>query len=439
MGPRAHSGQAMVLVLAFIASLVALMAVVFSVGQVVNDKIRLLDASDAAVLGAAQWEARSLNYQSYLNRAILANEVAIGQLVSLRSWSAYMATTTLNASRVARFIPPLAAPIQAVARGWAVVDRGIQSSAPPLEANISRWNVQMLARMQAAAHVQAPIVAADVARQIAHDNEPRAELAASSRLMQARNGNAWLGAFTRRYQRGGGDLRRFAQLVADSRDGFTAWRSGDLLPGGSPVQVSRRGGTDLIGEYSWRGVDTLSAHVNLLVATQEIPIGWGAAENHLRPVGARGEHGGSLRRNRLASQRATRALMPRNTYRGLPEIRDISRPQRRDERTLVYSLALRLPADRIPTADQLTMPSGLMLHDGSRIGLAPAFARQAMHALSSAEVYFQRPQAREDRREEYPSLFSPYWQARLASPPRTDRALALVDRGLTMDPFMVAP
>lgn len=438
MARRTHSGQAMVVMLAFAASLVAVFAVVFSVGQTVNDKMKLLNASDAAVLSAAQWQARSLNYQAYLNRAIVANEVAIAQLVSLRSWSAYIATSTRNASRVANFIPPLAPAMRAIAQGWAVVDSGIQRSAVPLESGISRWNVDMLNSMQELAHVQAPIAAANLVSQVMRDNEPRAVLANSSRLLQARNGNAWVNRLTRQYQRGGGDLARFSQLLAASRDGFTAQRSGDLLPAGSPAQVSRRGGTDLIGEYSWRGVDTLSAHMDLLITDIEVPLGWGAAESRRRPVSGRGTHGGSLQRNPRASRQATRALAPGQGYRGLPEIRDVSQPQRRDERSLVYSLALRIPGNEVPTADRLIMPSGLMLADGSHASLAPAFAGQSLHALASAVVRFERPQARQDRREEYPSLFSPYWQARLAATPLSDQALTLADRGLTVDPFMAA-
>ncbi|MGC4027973.1 MAG: hypothetical protein QM696_03740 [Steroidobacteraceae bacterium] len=436
MGSRAHSGQAMVVMLAFAASLAATFAIVFSAGQTVNDKMKLLNASDAAVLAAAQWQARSLNYQAYLNRAIVANEVAIAQLVSLRSWSAYVATTTRNAARVTTVVPPLAAAMRAVERGWAVVDRGIQSGAPPLEGGLSGWNVEVLTRMQALAHVQAPIVAADLAAQVVRDNEPRALLAAASRALQARNGNTWLNRFTQAYRRGGGDLARFSALLASSRDGFSAQRSGDLLPSGSPLQVSRRGGTDLIGEYSWRGVDTLSTHLNLLITDAETPLGWGAAENRLRPVAGRGTHGGSLRRNPRASRLATRALAPRQGYRGLPEIRDVSQPQRRDVRTLVYSLALRIPGNEVPTADRLLMPQGLALPDGSTLSVAPALAAQSLHALASALVRFERPEPRHDGREEYASLFSPYWQARLTATPLTDQALTLADRGLAVDPFV---
>ncbi|MCW5573857.1 MAG: hypothetical protein KIT37_12610, partial [Steroidobacteraceae bacterium] len=40
-----------------------------------------------------------------------------------------------------------------------------------------------------------------------------------------------------------------------------------------------------------------------------------------------------------------------------------------------------------------------------------------MLALSSARVFHERPVRRADGRRELGSLYSPYWQARLATPP----------------------
>jgi hypothetical protein len=69
----------------------------------------------------------------------------------------------------------------------------------------------------------------------------------------------------------------------------------------------------------------------------------------------------------------------------------------------------------------------------------PQLAGDALHALGSAEVYFQRPAARSDRREEYPSLFNPYWQARLTATTAAERNLTAVARGLAVDPYGVLP
>lgn len=435
---RSHSGQASVLLVALVASLVACFAVSYSAGQLVNDKMRLVNAADAAAYSAAVWEARSLNFQSYMNRAIVANEVALAQLVSLRSWSRYMTTATGNGARVAQYIPPLAGPIRALAQGWRAVDTTLQSTLPAMEASLSLWNVAVLANAQSVAHQQAPIVAADLVSEVARRNEPRAQVTNATRLLEMRNAAEWQNRFTDRYRRGGGDLRRFSTLLMDSRDGFTRSRRASLS--GLPlIDIARRGGTDLIAENTWRGVDTLSVHFNLLLSSVELPIGWGAAEQQHVPVARRGEHGGSLSRNPSASRLALRALRPNRAYSGLPEIRDIVTPSRRDDRRLRYAVALSMPAGAISTADRLLMPEGIRSPDGTRHSLAPDLSADAIHALGTAEIYFRRPESRADGRREYPSLFNPYWHVRLVEPSAAERTLTASARGLAVDPFAVGP
>jgi hypothetical protein len=436
---RSHSGQASILLIALVGSMVACFAVAYSVGQLVNDKMRLVNAADAAAYSAATWEARSLNFQSYMNRAIVANEVALAQLVSLRSWSRYVATATGNGARVAQYIPPLSGPIRALAQGWRSVDATLQTTLPGMEASLSSWNVAVLANAESVAHQQAAIVAADLVGEVARRNEPRAQVTQATRLLEARNAVQWQNSFTDKYRRGGGDLRRLSTLLMDSRDGFTRSRRADLPVPLPLVDISRRGGTDLIAENTWRGVDTLSAHLNLLLTSVEVPIGWGAAEQQRVPVAQRGAHGGSLSRNPAASRLALRALRPSRGYSGLPEIRDIITPSRRDDRTLRYAVALSLPATSIATANRLLMPAGLQSPDGTIHSLAPDLAGNALHALGAAEVYFQRPQPRSDGRREYPSLFNPYWHARMVEVSGTERALTARPRGLTIDPFSVSP
>jgi hypothetical protein len=436
---RPHSGQALVVMLAFMAVLSAAFIVVFNAGQVVNDKIKLTNAADAAAYSAALWEARSLNYQAYLNRAIIANEVATAQLVSLRSWSQFVGRMTTNADRITRYIPPLATPMRALAQGWGLVNTGVQAALPPLETSLSLWNTSALVTAQAVAHQQALLVAADLVAQVSHANEPRAEVSTATRLLQARNGDIWQHRFTQQYQRGSGDLRRFTQLLSDSRDGFTRSRRNDLPITVPLLRMPRRGGTDLLGEYSWRGLDTLSLHLDLPFNHVETPLGWGAAEQRRHVVNQRGEHGGSWRTNPRASRRAMRENRLFQQYQGVPQIRDVVNPRQPGARSLVYSVALAMPAERIATADRLFMPRGLQTIDGSTESVAPQLAGGALHALGSAEVYFQRPAERRDGREEYPSLFSPYWQTRLTETTATERALTAPARGLGIDPFGSLP
>lgn len=435
---RSHAGQALIMMLAFLSVMLGGMVLVFNTGQVVNDKIRLTTATDAAAYSAAQWQARSLNYQAYLNRAMVANEVAIAQLVSLRSWSRYVNTVTTNVDRVTRYVPYLGPAMQALERGWDAVDRAISTGLPPLERGLSVWNAQVLASAQSVAHQQAPLAAADLVGQVLAANDARARLSDATRLLQVQNARLWQHRYTQRYERGGGDLRRYTRLLGDSRDGFTRYRSDDLFDVGL-ISLARRGGTDLIGEYAWRGVDTLSLHIDYVLDHDEIPLGWGAAEQRRRVQRGRGEHGGSLRRNPSASRRALRALRPAEGYQGVPQIRDVVNPASQGPRPLVYSVAALLPGESVRTLDRLLAGAGLFAPGGEVETVAPDYAEGALHALASAEVYFQRPVERADRRREYPSLFNPYWQARLVPVSASIRQLAAPFRGLTVDPFALLP
>jgi Flp pilus assembly protein TadG len=437
MHRRSHSGQALVVMLAFMAVLSGAFVMVFNVGQVVNDKIKLTNAADAAAYSAALWEARSLNYQAYLNRAIVANEVATAQLVSLRSWSQYIGRLTTNADRITRYIPPLAAPMRALAQGWGRVNSGVQQALPPLESALSLWNTRSLAVAQAVAHQQALLAAEDLVRQVSTANEPRAQVSDATRILQVRNGEIWQHRFTERSQRGSNDLSRFARLLMDSRDGFTRSRRNDLPITLPLLSIPRRGGTDLLGEYSWRGLDTLSIHLDLPLNHVETPVGWGAAEQRRRVVNLRGDHGGSLRRNPRASRRAMRDIRIAQGYQGLPEIRDVVNTGRPGTRTLAYSVALQMPSSAILTADRLFLPAGLATFEAGTEPVAPQLSAGALHAIGSAELYFQRPAERADGREEYPSLFNPYWQARLTVTSAAERQLTAASRGLGVDPFGV--
>ena len=84
-----QGGQTIVFFLAMVAACCCMLAFVYNVGQVTNRKEEAINAADAAALSGALVEARMLNFQAYTNRAMVANEVAIAQLVSLDSFVRY--------------------------------------------------------------------------------------------------------------------------------------------------------------------------------------------------------------------------------------------------------------------------------------------------------------------------------------------------------------
>ncbi|MFA7656371.1 pilus assembly protein TadG-related protein [Acidithiobacillus thiooxidans] len=87
--PRQESGQAAIFALLLIPTAIAAMLLVFNTGQLTANKLRVQNAADAAAFSAMELQARQMNIDAYLNRAMLANEVAIGQAVAILSWSRY--------------------------------------------------------------------------------------------------------------------------------------------------------------------------------------------------------------------------------------------------------------------------------------------------------------------------------------------------------------
>jgi hypothetical protein len=109
-------GQALAVLLPLLAVLVAALWWVLETGEAAAEKQRLRNTADAAALSAAVWQAKVLNFDAYMNRAIVANEAVIAQSVSLRGWSSYMDHLLPRASLVTSAVPYLGTAMLALQR-----------------------------------------------------------------------------------------------------------------------------------------------------------------------------------------------------------------------------------------------------------------------------------------------------------------------------------
>jgi hypothetical protein len=82
-----ENGQAVVFVLAFLGIIMLSMVFLFKSGRLTTEKMQLQNGADSAAYNASTLEARAMNFTAYTNRAMVANEVAIGQMVGLLSWA----------------------------------------------------------------------------------------------------------------------------------------------------------------------------------------------------------------------------------------------------------------------------------------------------------------------------------------------------------------
>jgi hypothetical protein len=424
-------------VLGLAAALVGALLLSYSAGERSADKRRLIDAADAAAFGGAVWQARTLNFQAYANRAIVANEVALAQAVSLRSWSAYFGRTLVNFQSVAQHVPYLGAAVSAASGVWASVDEVVQPSMRAAELVSIAVN-GMLANAQPAVHAFGLAAAESVARASIGAAGPGAGPSAAMPALLARNAASW-NALTTTYA--GAQRSRLRTVLLDGRDGFTRERNARFAPAvvNLLVRLEKRGGTDLIGFDTWRGLDTLALHQRrgLLFGRfrESLPVGWGAAQDAWRPAAQRAHHGGTWQTNPGTSRRAdaTLAAQTLRAYAGVPAVRDVQRPDVRDEREVRYVVEA-TARTRDPVADARGLDVATLAGPQRDLGWRPDDPANDVHALAAAVVRFERPEGRADRRREYANLYNPYWQARLAATSAADRALATAARGRP-DPY----
>ena len=422
---RSSRGQALAVLLPLLVVLSAALIYVFDSGQAVAEKQRLVNAADAAALSAATWQARTLNFESYMSRAVIANEAAIAQSVSLRSWSAYMARLLPDAAAVTRFIPLLNAATLALERFWVAFDQTLQPGLSSLEGLLGLVDHD-LAAAQRLADLFALEAVPEAVRATLAANDPRYRVSPGGELLLARWMAEWI-RFTSLY--GGAFRWRQGDLLNRSLDGFTTARGVTLSPllVGALVRFEKRGGTELIDFETWRGLDTFSLHTVGLSLTgrrsERLPLAWGGAEAG-RFAPRRGSYGGSTRTNPRATRLAYLFTRRSQAYRGLPSLRDLSVAQR--ERLAVPQLVVRatLSAEELSLARRSLSIASLVDLRGREYQTDAPQSTPALFAVAAAEARFVRTEARADGARELPSLFSPYWRARLMPVPRVEAALA---------------
>ncbi|MBM3406737.1 MAG: hypothetical protein FJY25_05325 [Betaproteobacteria bacterium] len=433
---RRQSGQALVLALLITIVGVFLMLAVFSSGRALTAKQSLNDAADAAALSAATWRARALNYVAYTNRAIVAQEVALAQAVTLGSWAQYFDTLADNAQSLSAAYPPAALALSAIAASAKVGRQGAEQAA----AAEQQWRADTqlgykvwLERSQDWLLRSAGVFGLGaIANEVARASDPRFFAFTLS------DGGAF-SAFTRRYE-SPEDRARMRQVVLDSLDPFTAAsRSSDqrlplpsscvgrsLDPDKWTFWLRRRGGTALHESLeTWSALDTMSLHdwraggflkLGACRDSEAWALGWGSGGAEL---GWNAAQQGSAQSNPLATGLAqVSAIEGAQSLAGLSKIHDLDHRLMNSETEPVSQIAVlaRVELGKVGTSDSLGTTSGrLRLNDGS--------GQTYLLALSAAEVYFQPPPEASTPAQRA-SLFSPFWQARLIKPTEAHRAAA---------------
>lgn len=454
--PSRQSGQALVLDLLLLLASTLGLVFLFSAGQVLHSRQRLDNAADAAAYSAAVWRARALNFIAYSNRAIIAQEVAVAQAVTLASWSRYFETFAETAESISRAYPPLIPVMSAIAE-IAEASRRTAVTTSELETGWRAGPVvgykALLLRSQAMLHRSADTFGLGaVANEVARANDSRFFAFAMS------DAGAYE-AFTRVHA-SHEDRLRTADIVRSALDPFTTGpRELDLplpLPSSCIGRTAnpdhwvrwyrKRGGTTLSADLDrWEADDTGSMHdwrsrrfFSGCNEREQMPIGWGVAaagedtgtsadvSTWGRAIGYRPN--ASASKNPAGYRRAINdaggSWDDGQSYDGIARIRELAydrlgNPAYPSSRVAVLA---RMEGRSVRTARAIGAASG-------RLSLTENFAGNRIWSVSTGEVFFRPPPAAGGRIE-YASLLTPYWQARLVEPDARERAAAqsYVDR-----------
>lgn len=471
-----QKGQSLLWVLGFLATMAVTFAGVYSVGQTTNEKQKIVNAADAAAYTGAMVEARALNLTAYANRAEIANEVFIAQMVSMQSWVDYMKTSAGNWKLVAEslswtgFGAAAAAILAEVESGLDAAATGMESAVPAAinavenlyykPVNLALKGVFGIAGAASMAistqNAADAVLAANIATQDGKlDSAP---IAIKKSELGILNAMEWKKAFHYYDSSTGEDAgsaeddgrRNTRDILKNSRDEFSTLRKGPELPNPlviffgtftTPTRcpllefgVSRDGPTTLKGYERWEAQDTTEYYIASGAKCKKtgIPMGWG------RSTAANEETSGDIKTD-VHSSGGYLAYYddPKKNekWTGVKALWDVSRDSndypvdafKPGEETLTFTVAVAKRKADIRNNEHASLNFMNTANTTSRLGSTDAKADYLdgqISAKSEAKVFFSRPARnnqdftgtrlfREDNHKEIASLYNPYWQVRL--------------------------
>ncbi len=459
-------GQVLPLGLVMLALAMMGALVLYNTGQVATDKTSLANTADAAAYSGSQWQARALNFQSYANRAMVANQVSIAQAVTLQSWVAYGAVASENIATVLKPVPVINVVASGLETGLKVVENVMSPITKAMLHVVDVVN-RGLSVAQEAMFVSTFVATPDVVRAVARQSDDRFSINTGfSGYGIANNLGGWQ-SFTDRFD--DSDAKAIAEradLINQSRDAFTRQRDWKFFKNfwfySTPLlrhRLYREGKTELIRvdgttgpQWEWKAKDTMSLHNRLWrwrgTKRYELPIGWAEAyantQNSTRTIepgactsavtlrGCSRFLGMNRRAEYLADTGVRSPVRQQETqiamrgYTGLQAFRSLSQSTIDNGiAPLKLKVEVAMPVERVSNSDATEVRGHFK---------APVEAPgNLISSISVAEVYYQRPDVAENaaKRLEKANLYNPYWSARLSPISNADRALAVSLRAAT--------
>lgn len=286
--PSRLNGQALILALVSLVVLVIGVIVLFNTGQSVSKKEQLVNTADAAAYSAAVQQARAFNMISYMNRATVANQVAMAQMVSWYSWTNFAISATdhlkdaIQTVAIVADVSIVGAELGAVLQEAANILDNVKTALVQgrnIEQKILNVASAVIANLdgvysKTSQLIASPVESADIANladKIVKLNDPQAHIPTMGLWLLAQNAKN-VNGYVARYKIPTDGSRskeadRFANVVMEARDPFSRVRNGHVGFGAGSglasigLSMDKKGGTDLVNYRNWVGVDTLNLHV----------------------------------------------------------------------------------------------------------------------------------------------------------------------------------
>ncbi|MBS0192668.1 MAG: hypothetical protein JSR34_00275 [Proteobacteria bacterium] len=438
---RRQSGQIiiMVAILAIVLLLAALL--VYNVGRVNLVKTRLQNTADSASYSSALVMARAYNFTAYSNRAMVANQVAIAQMVSLASWSRFYCLIFAD-SKCGKFSAN--GTDRAILFGLNLFGGQPGKTVNSLYQNISSavFNTldtttgpavtlldgleSVLSNASTVYMLGTALEVPAVAVQVVHDNDPQAAVSGTGSAALAVS-EIQLAANQKRYtplRRADDPGNRFHNVTMASLDPWTSSRSGSEDP---PFTTGLTafgnclgdgfGGIDFFG--TWSGTAALSNDNTQWTANDRgAYFGFGVCVIvvdifpipipvfiPVPPSTGMGIAGGNAGQWQVGS------------YSGLRSYMGLRRLNQPDWESPTINLFVERKTQTVDTTKQMH-DSGQPIA-GGQLDMYDSQASGIIQVASSANAYFVRPDGQWSLGGYlvYGNLFNPYWEAHLVKTP----------------------
>ncbi|MCH4293086.1 pilus assembly protein TadG-related protein [Shewanella sp. 3B26] len=440
-------GQAMILSVILLGFAVMAMLFGFNASQLNHQGTKLQYTADNAAYSLAAIAARDLNFKAYTNRAAVANQVAVAQMVGLSAWFNMTETFTDNACDLLCWVPYLGQAINAVANVTRTVNQGAQ---PFFEVVIDLENVvlKLISGAQYAVNYAGFVGGIDTARKIVEVNDPDARLDLMQNPLMINDVKSIWMDFQKRFSREDSDdgtqYQDFLAVTGASRDNFSKGSNYKL---GFPWSLrlwpirwatKKAGGSDLISNGSseaetWTSAHTLGIHLERWSCKRfrckwrggEIPVGWGGTRSDertsLSDVNSNNVWGRSRATNSRATYLAAYNEETRGDYDGIQPFYALDNKGDGKSETDNIAIVISKSQGYVRTSARLSVG-----HTNTNPALNEKMLGDRMSAMASASVFYSRPNdlsswLRRDKKTEYGNLYNPFWQPHLTDDSGVDR------------------